>query len=102
MTSCERPGQPFRLEPAWLVRSSRSDRGAQYLSKALRQLLLTLGVRQSPYTVATCEDNAAGEACHRRLDLSTPTPRGCTPRLATCPGRLRASLRSGEHGSRVI
>jgi len=65
-------------------------------------------VRQSAYTVATCDDHAAGEACfatlearelvanqrfggltqgeacHRRPDLRTPTWDASTRRLATC------------------
>jgi len=119
MASSGRPGQPFSLEPAWLVRSSR---GAQYHSKALRQLLATLGVRGRltgwpPARTTLLARRASrrctrelvanqrvggleqGEAGHRRFDLSTPTPYGCTRRLAICPGRLRALRRSGLTGS---
>ncbi|ACU53639.1 Integrase catalytic region [Acidimicrobium ferrooxidans DSM 10331] len=39
-----------------------SDRGSQYLSRKVRQLCATLGLRQSVGRVATCYDNAVAEA----------------------------------------
>ncbi|ACU53917.1 Integrase catalytic region [Acidimicrobium ferrooxidans DSM 10331] len=39
-----------------------SDRGSQYLSRKVRSLLATLGIRQSVGRVATCYDNAVAES----------------------------------------
>jgi len=94
-----------RADP-WQLRCARN--ASSVVRARVRTLLATLGVRQSAYTVATCDDNAAGEACfatlearelaanqrfggltqgeacHRRPDLRTTTWYASTRRLATC------------------
>jgi len=111
---------------AWPVRSSRSERAISYVSRTVHQLLATLGVRRSAEgghllrprrrRGALCD---AGRArARRRPAPSWPQARseqpplpgsersvraGAALRTRRCAtARLRASLRSGPHGGRVL
>jgi len=82
-----------------------TDRAIQYLSRKVRSLLATLGVRQSAGRVATCDDNAVAESFFATLKRelvhnqrfgglghgvrsmpgsTATTPCACTRRSATC------------------